>query len=115
MDEVCCRPDGPFWVENRMIPVDLDQLRIDSAGHLASFREFLSLPRETVPQMTAAAARKTLTAAAADLGLEVVEKESITPTFLLLLGDRAAPSLTLFATWHAEAHPVTPAAVEGAE
>lgn len=115
MDGVCCRPYDPFWVENRMIPVDLDQLRIDAPAHLESFRELLSLPRETVPQMTAAAARKTLTAAAADLDLEIVEKEGVTPTFLLLRGDHAAPSLTLFATWHAEAHPVTPAAVEGAE
>ena len=98
-----------------MIPVDLDQLRIDAAAHLASFQEFMSLPRETVPQMTAAAARKTLAAAAVDLGLELVEKEGITPTFLLLRKDRTAPSLTLFATWHAEAHPVIPAAVEGAE
>ncbi len=73
------------------------------------------MARETVPQMTAVAARKALTVAASELGLEVIEKEGITPTFLLLRGDRAAPGLTLFATWHAEAHPVTPAAVEGAE
>ncbi|HYR69293.1 MAG TPA: hypothetical protein VER77_05380 [Candidatus Dormibacteraeota bacterium] len=98
-----------------MIPVDLDQLRIDAPAHLESFRELLSLPRETVPQMTAAAARKTLAAAAADLDLEIVQKEGVTPTFLLLRSDHVAPSLTLFATWHAEAHPVTPAAVEGAE
>jgi len=98
-----------------MIPVDLDQLRIDAPAHLASFRELMSLPRETVPQMTAGAARKTLAAAAADLDLELIEKESVTPTFLLLRGDHVPPSLTLFTTWHAEAHPVTPAAVEGAE
>jgi len=75
-----------------MIPVDLDQLRIDAPAHLESFRELLSLPRETVPQMTAAAARKTLAAAAADLGLEVIEKEGVTPTFLLLRG-RPEPDL----------------------
>jgi len=98
-----------------MNPVDLDQLRIDASAHLASFKEFMSMPRETVPQMTAVVARKALTTAAAELDLEVVEKEGITPTFLLLPGPRATPSLTLFSTWHAEAHPVTPAAVEGAE
>jgi hypothetical protein len=98
-----------------MNPVDLDQLRIDAAAHLAPFQELMSLARETVPQMTAVSARRALTAAAAELKLEVVEKEGITPTFLLLRPDGAAPSLTLFATWHAESHPVTPAAVEGAE
>lgn len=98
-----------------MNSVGLDQLRFDAAAHLASFQELMSMPRETVPQMTAVAARKALTAAASELGLEVVEKDGITPTFLLLRKDGAVPSLTLFATWHAEAHPVTPAAVEGAE
>lgn len=115
MDELCCRPYGLFRVQIRMNSLDLDQLRFDAAAHLASFQELMSLPRETLPAMTAVAARKALTATASELGLEVVEKEGITPTFLLLRGDRSAPGLTLFATWHAEAHPVTPAAVEGAE
>jgi len=98
-----------------MNPVDLSELRIDASAHLASFKELMSMPRETVPQMTAIAARKALTAAAGELGLELIEKEGITPTFLLLPRGGTTPSLTLFSTWHAEAHPVTPAAVEGAE
>src|SRR5713101_4471991 len=115
MDALCCRPNGRFWVQKRMNPIDVEQLRFDAAAHLASFQELMSMARETVPQMTATAARRALAAVAVELGLEVIEKEGITPTFLLLRRDGSAPSLTLFATWHAEAHPVTPAAVEGAE
>lgn len=73
------------------------------------------MPRETIPQMSAQATRKTLTAAASLLRLELHVNESVVPTFLLLPPDGGPPSVTVFATWHAEAHPVFPAAVEGAE
>ena len=75
----------------------------------------MSLARETLPQLSAAAARKALAAAAGPLGLELVENKGAAPIFALLPPEGAAPRLTLFATWHAETVPVMPAAVEGSE
>ena len=71
------------------------------------------MPRETVPQLTAEETRKSLRWAAESLQLECIEISELVPTFLLL--PAAAPDALLFATWHAEAVPVEPAAVEGAE
>ncbi len=115
MDEVCCPGNGLLPGNFRVNPVELAQLRFEAEAHLALFQELMSLPRETIPQLSAAAARKTLTAAASAIGLELTVVESVVPTFLLLPPGGAAPVLTVFASWHAEAHPVFPAAVEGAE
>ncbi|HZE18888.1 MAG TPA: hypothetical protein VE402_02090, partial [Candidatus Angelobacter sp.] len=81
--------------------------------YLQKFQPLLSMPRETVPQLTAEETRKSLRWAAESLQLECIEISELVPTFLLL--PAAAPDALLFATWHAEAVPVEPAAVEGAE
>ncbi len=73
------------------------------------------MPRETLPQLTAAEARKALTWASEALSLEFLEIKGVAPTFLLLPGPGTEPGVVLFATWHAEVLPVVPAAVEGAE
>lgn len=83
--------------------------------HLTYFQELIELGRETLPQRTAEAARKALGRSAAALGLELVETTSPVPTFLLLPPGGATPSLTVFGSWSAEAHPVAPAAAEGGE
>jgi len=49
------------------------------------------------------------------LDLEFVVIESVVPTFLLLPRGGGTAALTTFGSWHSEAHPVFPAAVEGAE
>ncbi len=90
-------------------------LRIDAAAHLSKLQRIMTLPRETLPQLTADAARDALTDAAAVLGLEFVENKGVAPIFALLPRGDAAPATTFFATWHFETLPVTPAAVEGAE
>ena len=81
--------------------------------YLQKLQPLLSMPRETVPQLTAEETRKSLRWAAESLQLECIEISELVPTFLLL--PAAAPDALLFATWHAEAVPVEPAAVEGAE
>lgn len=96
-------------------PVDLDSLRLDSADHLACFQELMASARETLPQTTSATTRIALERAAAWLGVELVENKGVAPVFGLLPAADSEPRLTLFATWHAETLPVTPAAVEGAE
>jgi hypothetical protein len=90
-------------------------LSADPSGYLQNLQSFLSLPRETLPQLTAAETRKALRWAAERLALELIEIEGSAPTFLLLPGHGAAPGLLFLATWHAEVLPVHPAAVEGAE
>ena len=50
----------------------IDRLPVDAAGYLANFQELLSLARETLPQLSAEAARKSLTATSSALGLELV-------------------------------------------
>ena len=87
----------------------------DSSSYLQNFQTFLSLPRETVPQLTASETRKGLQRAAELLGLEFIEIESVAPTFLLVPPAGVTPRVTFFAAWHAEVLPVAPAAVEGAE
>lgn len=83
--------------------------------YLDLFQPLMSLGRETLPQLTAVEARKALGEAARMLGLELIEKEEVIPSFILSPPSGVRPVLTLFATWHAEPTPVTPAAVEGAE
>ena len=83
--------------------------------YLQNFQALLSMPRETLPQLTAAETRKTLRWASEALGLELIEIEGATPTFLLLPEPTLEPAVTFFATWHAEVLQVEPAAVEGAE
>jgi hypothetical protein len=85
------------------------------SGYLKILQSLLSMPRETLPQLTAEEARKSLGQAAQALGLELIEIEGVAPTFLLLPAVGVAPGILLFGTWHAEALPVHPAAVEGAE
>jgi hypothetical protein len=75
----------------------------------------MSLARETLPQKSAEAARAVLLGTARALGLELFDNKGVAPIFALLPPPGRAPRLTLFATWHAETLPVTPAAVEGAE
>ena len=93
----------------------LPDLRIDATHQLSAFQSLLALARETVPQATAAEARKALAASAERLRLELVENGNVVPTFLLLPPAGVTPRVTLFAAWHGEAMPVTPAAVAGAE
>ncbi|MEK7317204.1 MAG: hypothetical protein AAB011_13565, partial [Candidatus Eisenbacteria bacterium] len=95
--------------------IRLDLIAIDSASYLSQFQGLMSLARETLPQLSAEAARKALTAAAGSLGLELVENKAAAPIFALIPPEGDEPRLTLFATWHAETVPVLPAAVEGSE
>jgi len=82
-------------------------------GLLTQLQPLLSMPRETVPQLTVEQARKSLQAAAEVLRLEFIEIAGVAPTFLLL--PEQTPQVLAFGTWHAESMPVEPAAVEGAE
>ena len=93
----------------------LERLHAEAEGYLSALQPLLALPAETVPQLTAAEARKALSWAAGRLGSELVEIKGAAPTFLILPPGDAAPDVTLLATWHAESMPVTPAALEGAE
>jgi hypothetical protein len=106
-------PHGSHWppqTRSRRL-----ELSLDPSGYLQNLQSFLSLPRETLPQLTGAETRKALQWAAERLALELVEIEGAAPTFLLLPSHGATPGLLFFATWHAEVLPVHPAAVEGAE
>lgn len=96
-------------------PIKLNQVRLDPEAYLPKFQGLMSLARETLPQLSAEAARKSLAAAAGPLGLELVENKGVAPTFALLPPAGVAPKVTLYATWHAETVPVMPAAVEGSE
>ena len=94
----------------------LAALRFDPEAHLSLFQELLSMPRETLPQLTATATRTALTRAAAMLDLDLIEKAAVAPIFLLLPRAGAdSAEVTLLASWHAESAPVVPAAVEGSE
>lgn len=95
--------------------IRLDQVKVNAEAHLSQFQGLMSLARETLPQLSAEAARKTMAAAAGPLGLELVENKSVAPIFALLPPEGVAPQVTLFSTWHAETVPVMPAAVEGSE
>lgn len=96
-------------------PVRLDSLRLDPISHLACFQGLMESARETLPQATSSIARVALERAAGWIGSELIENKGVAPIFGLLPAGGAEPRLTLFATWHAETLPVTPAAVEGAE
>ncbi|HXF58979.1 MAG TPA: hypothetical protein VN539_04080, partial [Candidatus Saccharimonadales bacterium] len=85
------------------------------ATYLQKLQSLLSMPRETLPQLTAQEARTALGWAAGALNLELIETTGLAPTFLLLPEGGAPPEILFFATWHAEALPVAPAAVEAAE
>lgn len=85
------------------------------SSYLQELQPLLSLPRETVPQLTASETRKALRWAADALGLELLEKEGVVPWFLLVPREPTPPRVLLFGAWHAEVLPVLPAAIEGAE
>lgn len=88
--------------------------RFDVAGQLSKLQRLLTLPRETIPKLTAEEAARYLRGAAESLGLQFVESEQVVPIFLLLPRD-GAPSALLLQTWHSETMPVEPASVSGAE
>lgn len=90
-----------------------DALPFDAPRYLSRFQPLLTLPRETLPRVTAEAARAALGGVAAELGAELVVGDGAAPVFLLL--PPGPPAVTVFATWHAESAPVATAAVEGAE
>jgi hypothetical protein len=98
-----------------MQPTKLEDLTFDSPAHLRALQSFLSQPRETLPRTTLVEARRAAAWTAGQLGMELIETEPNTPSFLLLPGDGEPPDATLFASWHAESMPVIPAAVEGGE
>jgi hypothetical protein len=90
--------------------------RLDAKAQLIQLQSFLTMPRETLPGLTAREAGRYLRGAADRLGLEFVESAGVAPIFLLLPRGGAPPAVTLFQTWHAEpAGGVERAAVEGAE
>ena len=89
-------------------------MTFEDQGLLSQLQPFLSMPRETVPQLTAEETRKSLLGASETLGLEFVEIAGVAPTFLIL-PKASEPQVLVFGTWHAESMPVEPAAVEGAE
>lgn len=89
--------------------------RLDPSAHLSNLQRLLTLPRETLPRLTAQEAGRYLRGAADRLGLEFTESAGVAPVFLLLPPGDGPPAATLFQTWHAEAAPVEPAAIEGAE
>lgn len=90
-------------------------MSVVTSTYLQNFQGLLSMPRETLPQLTIPEARKALRWAGDALGMEFIEIEGVAPTFLLLPQPDAEPGPILFTTWHAEVLPVDPAAVEGAE
>lgn len=98
-----------------MNSIPLPELRFDVAGQLSAYQSLLALARETVPQATAAEARKAIAGSAERLRLELVENGNVVPIFLLLPPAGVTPRVTLFLAWHGEAMPVMPAAVAGAE
>jgi hypothetical protein len=91
------------------------RLSMDTAVQLKRLQSFLTLPRETIPGLTARDAGTLLRASASRLGLQFVENKGVAPTFLLLPQAGQAPVVTLFGTWHGEPSPTPAAAVDGAE
>ena len=89
---------------------------LDAKAQLIQLQSFLTMPRETLPGLTAREAGRYLRGSADRLGLEFVESAGVAPIFLLLPRGGPPPAVTLFQTWHAEpAGGVERAAVEGAE
>ncbi|MGE5177635.1 MAG: hypothetical protein ACM3PF_00930 [Bacteroidota bacterium] len=105
-------PDG-IGEEARLSSTEGARPSIDVQTQLTRLQPVLTLPRETVPRLTAREVGAYLRAAAERLGLEFAESTAVVPTFLLL--PRTAPRAVLFQTWHAEPLPVEPGAVDGAE
>ena len=95
--------------------IRLTDVPLKSAEHLTSFQRLMTLARETVPHLSAEAARAAVRGAGDALGLNFIETKGIAPTFALLPSGGAAPKITFYCTWHSETLPVTPAAAEGAE
>jgi hypothetical protein len=91
------------------------RLSMDTAVQLKRLQSFLTLPRETIPGLTARDAGTLLRASASRLGLQFIENKGVAPTFLLLPQAGQAPVVTLFGTWHGEPSPTPAAAVDGAE
>ncbi len=91
------------------------RLSMDTGVQLKRLQSFLTLPRETIPGLTARDAGTLLRATASRLGLEFVENKGVAPTFLLLPQAGAVPIVTVFGTWHGEPSPTPAAAVDGAE
>src|SRR5262245_58730011 len=90
-------------------------MSVDLSAYLQKLQPLLSMPRETLPQLTAEEARRALQWSAEALRLEFIEISGVAPIFLLLPPQGSDPAVLLFATWHAEALPVEPASVDGAE
>jgi len=67
---------------------DPGALPFDAPRYLSLFQPLLTLPRETLPRLTAEAARAALGRTATDLGAELVVEEGPAPAFLLLPPDR---------------------------
>ncbi|TMQ58658.1 MAG: hypothetical protein E6K76_07070 [Candidatus Eisenbacteria bacterium] len=88
---------------------------LEASNYIKALQPLLSLPRETLPQLTVAEARKGLEWAGEALSLELIEKKWVVPFFLLVPPGGVTPRVLLFAAWHAESLPVLPAAIEGAE
>lgn len=88
---------------------------MDAKSQLIQLQSFLTMPRETLPGLTAREAGRYLRGAADRLGLEFIESTGVAPIFLLLPRGGAPPATILFQTWHAEPAGVSPAAVDGAE
>jgi hypothetical protein len=93
----------------------IEETKAGAATQLKRFQSFLTLPRETIPQLTAREAGTLLRSAAERLRLELVVNKAAVPTFLLLPLADAAPRVILFQTWHAEPMSMGRAVVEGAE
>ena len=65
---------------------------LDGKVQLAHLQRFLTLPRETIPRLTAQEAGRYLRGAAERLGLEYIEIAEVVPTFLLLPPSAASES-----------------------
>jgi len=96
-------------------PIRLDVVPRKAAEHLSSFQRLMTLARETVPHLSAEAARAAVRGSGDSIGLEFVETKGVAPIFALFPKAGATPRMTFFCTWHSETLPVTPAASEGAE
>src|SRR3954462_2208502 len=85
----------------------------EESSLLSQLQPLLSMPRETLPQLTSDETRKALVAMAARLNVEFIEIAGVAPTFLLL--PPSPPEVLVFGTWHTESMAVEPAAVQEAE
>jgi hypothetical protein len=110
------RYDGPsleIGKEERLSSSGAAAPRVDAQAQLTRLQRVLTLPRETLPRLTAQEVGAYLRAAAERVGLEFTEFASVVPTFALL--PPTAARAVLFQTWHAEPIQVEPGALNGAE